>query len=89
MVCKQTLCGHKGPVCSMVEMGTHVWSGSADQSILVWDAATYQLLYSLGDHGGYASIQKYGFVFSSLISAALLQSFLAVNESLQLRTWTS
>lgn len=50
---KQTMHGHKGPVCSMVEMGLRVWSGSADGTILVWDASTYVLLFSLGHQGGY------------------------------------
>lgn len=53
MSLKHTLQGHKGPVCSMVEMGIHVWSGSVDATILVWDAVTYSLLFSLGDQGGY------------------------------------
>ncbi|KAG0571849.1 hypothetical protein KC19_VG048100 [Ceratodon purpureus] len=53
MSVKQTMHGHKGPVCSMVEMGFRVWSGSADGSILVWDALSYSLLFSLGHQGGY------------------------------------
>jgi WD40 repeat protein len=57
----------------MVELGIHVWSGSTDQTILVWDATTYQLLYSLGDHGGYVSylselVNIQGIVLASSVS---------------------
>ena len=36
----------------MVQMGGHVWSGSADKQILAWSSAGQQL-YSVGDQGGY------------------------------------
>lgn len=67
MSLKFTMQGHKKPVCSIVEMGLHVWSGSWDKNILVWNATTYQLLFSLGDQGGYVPINILNIMFKTLL----------------------
>lgn len=51
----QTMKGHKGPVYSMIQMDLHVWTGSTDSNIFVWDVASYELLFSLGEQGGYGT----------------------------------
>ena len=53
MSCHETLKGHKGPVYCMVHMDLHVWTGSTDSNILVWDVESYELLFMLGEQGGY------------------------------------
>jgi WD40 repeat protein len=47
------LSGHKGSVTCLTIMGTHVWSGSADHTIIMWNVSTRTQLLSLPDQGGY------------------------------------
>lgn len=54
MSCKREVRGHRGPVSSIVSMGTHVWSASGDHTVNVWDNSRGQLLFTLGDQGGYS-----------------------------------
>lgn len=42
---------HSDRVSCLALVGAHVWSGSADRTILAHDAASFAPLYSLGDQG--------------------------------------
>jgi WD40 repeat protein len=53
MSCHETLKGHKGPVYCMVHMDLNVWTRSTDSNILLWDVESYELLFILGEQGGY------------------------------------
>jgi hypothetical protein len=47
--------GHSGSVSCMAVMGSHVWSGSADHNLVVWNVSTrIQLLTIPNQGGGYA-----------------------------------
>jgi hypothetical protein len=56
----------------LVQLVTQVWTGSVDKTILAFDSATYTMLYSLGDQGGYIkSIMPAGWCIWTVNSAAL------------------
>ncbi|KAL6069545.1 E3 ubiquitin-protein ligase traf7 [Balamuthia mandrillaris] len=50
--CKGTFMGHEGPVWSLAVTPTLLISGSSDQTIRVWDRATFKVRHTLTGHNG-------------------------------------
>ncbi|XP_050403849.1 E3 ubiquitin-protein ligase TRAF7 [Patella vulgata] len=51
--CKGTCVGHQGPVWCLCAMGDHLYSGSSDKTVKVWDtSANFQCVKTLEGHTG-------------------------------------
>lgn len=71
---------HADRISCLECVGSHVWSGSGDRTIVAHDAHTFQMLYSLNDQGGHTTIHL------PFLSFFLLSFFLPFNsESLVCR----